>query len=297
MFSPMSIDSASKLLAWSNRIYVFGAILTFTSAAMVLYEKRSKNQGREVRWGLATEIIVIVAAFICLCGTIGAISFGNIVSHLKDIDLASYKKSADLQIAQANESARKAEQDAGISNQKAEEARLKADTVEQENGRLRIDVAKGQAESRKAEKELATQQQTTNQFVQGLAQQQQTMGQQMQAVPSLSDLQINAIAEFLKPFSGKPVFLNMMVDAHCQRLGAQIHQALERAGLKIVNYTTIVGPIYNGIQIMVRNPTPQAHPPLADALWRAFGSVGLRANGVFDKAIPEDQVGIGLGPQ
>ena len=134
MLAFLPLDSASNLLTWSNRIYVFGAILTVASAAMVLYEKRSKNQGRELKWGLATEITVIIAAFISLCGTVAAVSFGNVVSKIKDADLAAYEKQADLKIAQANNGsdvakaiAASANATAATANQKAAEASTKAE--------------------------------------------------------------------------------------------------------------------------------------------------------------------------
>jgi len=253
----MSIDSASQLLTWSNRIYVFGAILTFTSAAMVLYEKRSKNQGREVRWGLATEIIVIIAAFICLCGTIGAITFGNIVSHLKDDDLAAYKKSADLQIEKAKESAREAEKDASVANQEAEEARLKAENTSTENTRLRIDVQKGQTESKKAEAALAAQEQKTERFTQGLAQQQQGMAQQMQTSPSLNDSQVDVIASILKPFAGQTIPIHVMMDARSGRLANRFGEAFHKANIKTDGSGTFVGPNYEGVMVIVKNPSPQ----------------------------------------
>jgi hypothetical protein len=98
----LSLDSASHSLAWSNVLYVVGALLTLGSAGMVLYEKRSRIQGLELRWGLATETIVIVAAFISFTGTVGALLFGHIVSGLKDAALTQYEKAADVKIADAN---------------------------------------------------------------------------------------------------------------------------------------------------------------------------------------------------
>lgn len=50
MFASLTPDSANHLLTISNAIYVFGAVLTLLSAAMVLYEKRAKNSGEEIGW-------------------------------------------------------------------------------------------------------------------------------------------------------------------------------------------------------------------------------------------------------
>jgi hypothetical protein len=105
MTSSLPLDSASHSLAASNIIYVVGAVLTLASAAMVLYEKNSKNRGIELRWGLTTEIVVVIAAFISLAGTFGAIGFGNTVGKIKDANLATYQKEADVQIAGANQAA------------------------------------------------------------------------------------------------------------------------------------------------------------------------------------------------
>ncbi len=96
-----SIDSAAELLKWSNVAYVAGSVFTLGSAGMVLYEKRAKNEGHALGWVLRTEIVVIIAAFISLAGTVGAITFGTVVSHLKDVDFENYKQSSQLQIANA----------------------------------------------------------------------------------------------------------------------------------------------------------------------------------------------------
>jgi hypothetical protein len=105
MMLALPLDSASRLLDASNCLYVVGALLTLGSAAMVLYEKRSKSKGLDIRWGFATEVVVIVAAFISLTGTIGAICFGYVVNRLKDADLQQYKDDADKKIASAGENA------------------------------------------------------------------------------------------------------------------------------------------------------------------------------------------------
>lgn len=295
MLANLSSDSAAQLLTWSNRIYVIGAVLTLASAAMVLYEKHSKNQGRAVRWGLATEIVVIIAAFICLCGTVGAISFGNVVSHLKDADLAAYEKAADLQIAQAQKDTASANQEAKVAEEKAEAARSKAESTAQDNSHLRIDVANHEIAEAKANSDLAAQNKKLNDFTQGLAQQQKGMAQQMQVTPSLGDVQVNFIAQQLMQFPGQKVAIHTMSDARCQRLAAQFHRAFELAHLNIVEYSTDMGPIYQGVAVGVR--AVAGHPALADVLIGAIGRVGIPVRGGLEPSIPEGVVSIYIGPE
>jgi len=54
---------------------------------------------------LVTEWAAIFAAIISFFGTIGAIHYGNIVSHLKDNDLNAYEISAQVQIAKSKKDA------------------------------------------------------------------------------------------------------------------------------------------------------------------------------------------------
>ena len=81
MVVTIPLSAASSLLVWSNRLYITGSLLTLASAAMVLYEKHSKNQGRMLEWRLRTEILVIVAAFLSFSGSIAAITFGSYPSY------------------------------------------------------------------------------------------------------------------------------------------------------------------------------------------------------------------------
>ena len=290
MVITVPLNTASSLLLWSNRIYVTGAVLTLTSAAMVLYEKHSKNLGRSIRWGLTTEIVVIIAAFICLCGTIGAITFGNIVSHLKDVDLATYKATADTKIAQANKDADKALSDAATANKKAEDTK-------QANLQLQIELSKHEWKEKQAEAKLAAQNQQTAQFAQGVAQQQQGMAQQMQAAPSLSDAQVDVIAKLLTPFAGRTVSVHTMMDARSQRLAGRFQQAFSKAGIKFDGSSTDMGPNYVGIMILVKNPTPNPHPPIADVLHYAIQSVGIQPHGAADASLKEDEVRLCIGPE
>jgi hypothetical protein len=267
---------------------VFGAVLTLASAAMVLYEKSSKDQGRALRWGLTTEIVVICAAFICLCGTIGAISFGNIVSHLKDVDLAKYKKSADLQIAEANKAA-------NIANQKAEEARLKAEGASKENATLQIKVAKGQAENKEAEAALAAQNEKTIQFTHALQLQQENMAQQMHVSPTLNEQQIRDLSNSLKPFAGQTVILHTTLDTTVLRLSNGIQKALSMASIKC-NATMNAGALYQGVTIAVHSASPSPHPPLADALFVGLKQAGIVAVGAAISEVPQENVALYVGP-
>ncbi len=129
-------------------------MLTLGSAALVLYEKHSKNQGKMLKWSLLSEIAVIFAALVSLCGTIGAIRFRDIVSHIKDVDLHAYKTKADLTIADANKTAAQARKDAGKANSQAQEAREKADNVGHDNIRFSANVKENADQARSAESTL-----------------------------------------------------------------------------------------------------------------------------------------------
>ena len=120
MFESLTLDSATNLLRWSNRFYVMGATFTLLSAGLVLYAKHAKNQGRVLGWKLITEIVVIVAAFISLCGTVGAIVFGNIAVHFKDLEIQGYETTANQKIAEAHAAAAAAQ---------AETARLSQENI------------------------------------------------------------------------------------------------------------------------------------------------------------------------
>lgn len=178
----------------------------------------------------------------------------------------------------------------------AAEANLKAEETSKANSLLRNEVEKEQAETRKTTTELVVRAQRTEEFTQQLAQQQKSISQQIHATPLLSDSQINKIAEQLKPFAGQTVSIHTMLDAHCQRLGAQFQRAFEIAGIKIPDYSTVVGPNYQGVLIVVKNPNPSPHAPLADALFNAVKSVGIDAHGVADPSVAEGLVAIYIGP-
>ncbi len=122
MTSASLVDSASSRLLWSNVIYVSGAALTLLAAMLVFIERRLIAAGIRERTTLITEWAVIGAAIISFFGTIGAVRYGSLVSHLKDDDLAAYEASAQVQIAQANRDAANANSVAGIAYKNAADA-------------------------------------------------------------------------------------------------------------------------------------------------------------------------------
>ncbi len=118
MLAASSIDSASQRLTWSNLAYVSGAVFTILAAMVVLLEKRSvatnTSVGRKGRSqqaskkSLLAEFLGLFAAIVSLGGTVGAIHYGNLISHLKDDDLESFKTQASVDIAQAGTTAQNA---------------------------------------------------------------------------------------------------------------------------------------------------------------------------------------------
>jgi hypothetical protein len=274
MLANLSPDSAAHLLTWSNRLYVGGAVLTFASAAMILYEKHSKNRGFPLKWELRTEITVIVAAFICLVGTVGAITFGNIVSHLKDDDLAAYEKAADLKISQANQVAATANQSAAVANENA----LK---VAQENIKLGGQVSTDADTARAAEAALAKADKETSDFAHSLQQQQGVMAEQAKLSPQLTDFQIQQLASLLKPYIGAQVDINQTAETVVGRLASEIHAAFNIAGVK-TNHSTMMGALYQGVSVAVHDPKDV--PPIANALVMGLRQAGIDVHPV---AAPE----------
>jgi hypothetical protein len=292
------LDSASAWLTSSNIVYVAGAVLTFAAAVHVLWEKRAVLAGRRPKESFWAEASVVLAAVVSVLGTIGAIHFGNTVSHLKDVAREEFKTNAETQIAQANKEAANANSAAGVANQKAEETRLKAESIGKENSTLRIDLATHKTQEHEAETKLNAQNKELAQFTQGLAQQQQGMAKQMQAAPSLNEAQVNIITAALKPFAAKSISIHVMMDARSQRLAAQFQQAFVKAGIKIEGSSTDVGPNYVGVMVVVKNPSPQPHPPLADALISAIQSVGIQPHPAADPSISNtDEVRLCIGPE
>lgn len=291
MLATIPLPTATSLLSWSNRIYITGSFLTLASAALALYEQYSKSQGRLAHWKMRTQIFIIIAAFISFAGSVLAITFSNIVFHLKDQELSAYEKDADLRILQA-------ESDAAIAGKAAALANGNTAQTNLENTKLRIQLATHETNEKKIDAELMAKNQQLATFTQGLAAQQQGMAQQMQIPPSLGEAQIKMIAESLKPFAGQAISIHMMGgDVRSQRLGDQFRQALTAAGIRIYGYSNDFGPNYVGVMILVKNPTPQPHPALADALRDAIQLVGIQPHTIADPSLKEGEVMLCIGPE
>jgi hypothetical protein len=296
MLDTHSIDSASSLLNWSNAVYIGGAVLTFAAAAHVLYEKRAVILGRRARESVIAEASVIGAAAISLIGTIFAVHFGNVVSHLKDVDLAAYQEQARVEIAKANASAAQANQRAQEANQKAQDAKDETARTTRANLQLQNDVAKNKTEARNAEAQLGKQNQETSNFAHALAKQQENMAGEVKVAPVLDASQIDALADALRPFAGQAVIFHSTLDTTVLRLGATIRAALAKASLVSTDneFMMDLGALYKGVSVAVHDPTNV--PPLATALVLGLRQAGITAHPVSIPTVPEGRVAIYLGP-
>ena len=274
------LDSASSWLTWSNVVYVGGAVLTLAAAMHVLYEKRAFASGKRKQDSFLSEAMVILAATVSLMGTIGAIHFGNVVSKLKDDELAEYKKGADLNIAQLTK-------DTGTAN-------LAAEQLKKENTQLRIDLSKEQGQARKAEGELAKQNKETYDYAHALAQQQAAMSEQARVAPILTDFQIQTLANSLVSFAGTDVILHSTPDTTVLRLKVNIATALNKAGLTFKTNETNFGALFQGVSVVVHSP--QDVPPLANTLVQGLRNAGIEVHTSSLPDVPAGKVAIYLGP-
>lgn len=297
------LDSAVSMLNWSNILYVGGAGLTVLAAAYVLYESRVVALGIRPKRRLLSEIFVLVAAFICLIGTAGAVHFGSLVSTMKDIDLSQYRKQADLQISQAQNASAEAKQGAAISNRLASDANLHAKSAEleaeltkKENNKLKIKLSEHESLEKQAEANLAAQNRQTEQFAQAIAIQQQGLLHQVQAAPTLTDAQIENIAKALKPYAGQTIHIRTVSDIKSRRLAFQFIKAMTSAGIKIVENAQQLDGDYVGVLIMVKKQLPP-YPPLAPALVSMIAASGIQPHFVYDPAVSdENTVYLCIGP-
>lgn len=247
---------------------------------MVLYEKHSKNQRRLVRWGLASEIAVVCAAFIGLCGTVGAITFENVVSHLKDLNLETYKQSCSVQISQADLD--------------AEIARKETETLRQANINLQQQIDTETAKARRSEAVLAGQNKATYDFAHALARQQKLMANQARVSPVLTAQEVSRLANILKPFSGQSVILRSTPDTTVQRLMFMIIQALNQDSINHAQSEIQIGALYQGVSVAVHSPANV--PPLAYALVLGLRSAGINVHTVSIPNVPVGGVAIIVGP-
>lgn len=281
------LDSASSWLTWSNVVYVGGAVLTLAAAMHVLYEKRAFADGKRKKDSFLSEAMVIVAATVSLIGTIGAIHFGDVVGKIKDDDLARYKKSADLSIAQLTK-------DAATANQKAQEAENRAEDTSKANAQLQIQVSQNALKAEKAQSALAKQNQETYNYAHALAQQQATMAEQAHVSPVLTKTQITTFSEALRPFSGQDVIFHSTLDTTVLRLKQSIAIALMNAGITFKENSMDAGSLYQGVSVVVHSP--QDVPPLANTLVQGLRQAGISVNTVSLESIPQGRVAIYLGP-
>lgn len=280
MSAASPLDSASHWLTWSNGLYVGGAAMTLATAMLVFYEKRAIAAGKRVRGFLFTEILVFFAALVSLCGTIGAVHFGNVVSHLKDSDLAAYEKQADVKIAAAN--------------QATEELKVANSTLQTQLATIQTKSEKAEAKLEKADVALAAQNAQTIKFAQALQLQQQNMAEQMHVSPVLNDAQIQALATLLKPFTGQDVIFHSTADTTVLRLKAGIAMALNAAGLTFKQNAIDIGSLYQGVSVVVHSP--QDVPPLANSLIMGLRDAGIVVRPVALDSVPPGRVALYLGP-
>lgn len=289
-----TLQALGHSLEYWQALYIIAIILAVLSTfSIILFSFHIPNKQR-LR---ASNYVYAIAAGLSVLATLAIITKTRSIDTEKDRLSNIQLNGLQRETAVANANAAKANADAQTANQKAEEAKLKSEQTATANSRLRIEVARQEAENKKATTALASQNQQTAQLAQGLAQQQQGMAQQMQATPSLGDAQVDVIATILRPFAGQTVSIHMMLDAHSARLGARFQQAFAKARIKTDGSSNDVGPNYQGVIILVKNPTPQPHPPIADALRYAIQSVGILAHTFADPSLKEDDVRLCIGPE
>jgi hypothetical protein len=292
--TPNSLQALNHSLEHWQAIYIICLIVAgLSTGGIIAFNFISKGKPMALRW---SSYVCIAASVIALVATIMIMGKTRSIDAEKDRQVKLFETQGKVQIelfktiaAQANEKA----QDAEL---QAEAASLEAEQTSRENSLLRIDVVKAEAEARKLSAELAVQ---TGQFAPEPAQQKKNKARQAAAPPIPDDPKISAIAELLKPFAGQTIALRMMMDVRSQSLGAQLRRVFESAGIRVANYM-IIGSggtaNYQGVLVVVRNPPPSPHPPLADALFRAVASAGMQPHDTFDPAIPEQGVGLYIGP-
>jgi hypothetical protein len=231
-------------------------------------------------WKVRTQVFVIIAAFLSFCGSVLAITFSNVVVHLKDVDLSGYETQANEQIA----ALRKQTADA---NKSAADANLK-------NTQLQIALTDHEASESKIEADLAKQNKATSDFAHALAIQQGVMAEQARVSPILTQSQIQLLSQELTPFGGQSVTIRSTSDTVVQRLHATIKAALDGANIKS-NGAIMMGALYQGVSVAVHSP--EDVPPLANALVMGLRSAGIDAHPVsVPDQVPAGQVFIFLGP-
>ena len=101
------IDGEPTSFKGGGKFYIDTARMA--NASKNLADDDAGGRQRESFWA---EASVVIAAAVSVLGTIGAIYFSDTVSHLKEVDLATYKITAGGKIAEANKEAATANQKA-----------------------------------------------------------------------------------------------------------------------------------------------------------------------------------------
>jgi hypothetical protein len=86
-----------------------------------------------------SNVVYIAFAFLTVPATICVVVLGNRVATLKDNELKTYQKEADVRIAEANANAPQAHSTASVANQRAEEANAVAEQSRLDKARLEHD--------------------------------------------------------------------------------------------------------------------------------------------------------------
>jgi hypothetical protein len=271
------LDSAIWWTNASNVFYIVGAVVTALTAAWIVYETHAVALGKRQKFFLFSEILGAIAAIICVLGSVGAISFGNVVSRLKDVDLAKYEKDAE-----------KAKSDAATANQQAADANLK-------NTQLKIQLGQHEADEKKTDAELAAQSQKNAQLAQAIADQQQKMAKTIHSYPEVDFVEWMKIADELSPYAGQKVIIRSTGDTDVRIIAVLLEQSLHQARID-VSGTVHVGEVYVGINVET-NPNYEI-VPLATKIIETLKAHGIpvRPGGSGSWEIPKGVVLIEIGP-
>ncbi len=278
------LDTASSWLTASNILYLVGSGLTVITALFVLYENRAITLGKRAKFYLLSEIAVVASAILSLTGSIGAIHFANVVAHIKDVDLATYKTSADIKITQARLDAATAY---GIAAQALHSTALLQTDLASHESQERVTNARLTAKETFDYNNVLAQQKAASQ-------QNMVMAQQAKLSPVLDDLQITALGNSLKLFAGQDVIFHSTGDTTVLRSKVSIERALQAAGLTAKENSIDLGQIYQGISVVVHSP--QDVPPLANALVIGLRAAGITVNTVSSDTVPSGRVALYFGP-
>jgi len=246
-----SIDSATWWLNASNVLYVAGAVFTALTAAWIVYETRAVALGKQSKFFLLSEVSAAISAIICVVGTVGAIHYGNLVGHLKDVALDTYKISAGIEIAKAKSDAADAEVKAEVARNKAELARKNAENARQKAEAIHTKAEEARQNSLKAEADaqraivdkekilhdnLELQKQVENERVARLQLEQRVAPRNLTKVAQdrlIAELKSQKLTEVdLVTFAG---------NAEAANVASQLQYAFENVGAKVHHFSPLSG--------------------------------------------------------